>query len=1158
MNTFLSRIRYIALAEIRTVRRLTRFWIAISVLAIFCVFGYFFAASGYQYLAPYSPSFGTATPFYLLSYIDPTYFLFLQIVTLFILYDCRHRHIRARVGEVLDSKPPTSLEYLTGQLVGVAFLLWFVVATLLISFYLVGVFSKLSGLDFSEPFQIHSLFNLLMIDIPVMLIFWSAWTLFLATIVRVRWLVLVVGLSTMFVWFYFTQQLPFTLYPLVAASSNNTLFVSDLLPQFASSTTMSVRISTMILALSLLFWASCFSRRLESQPTSRKFVLANSCLTISVVIFSFTVYTTNSHNNQFSQWKTAHEQVVVDQDLDLLTISGDLEIDPGQKLSGELTYSFQFAHAPESNNLIFSFNPGMKVRQVRLNEQSLNYSFKDGLLTLSPNNSLEANVIHKMQIAFAGVPDSRFAYMDQSYDYLSDRLIPPDTVKLFGTKGSIYDARYVALMPDAYWYPAPGPIKTPENPLTLSRDFFDVRLNVTLTPKNWTLVATSKTQQMSAGKYRIRSNNSVSEIGIFATDFRSVSTEIDGFTFSIYTHSKHQQNIKLFESIKGDRKAALKNLIDQGLDRNLTVVDKSLSLVEVPRMLRTVGGGWRMQSNQSLPGIVLLKEHGFPRANLPKNLSYVASDLTDSQRLASEFKALRTFFERSVSTESLRINLVLQSWHHLTSASAKNSVVLDGVISHLIGMFNWWTYYDYSVYSSVNTATQLGVHRHTTAKSLDSRVAKKSRAYAERAIVDNEKNFRQTIAMTVVNDSVSLTAIPTQYGEQFDLEHLSFRCSKIARALLSLNGESAVRNWISAMQEDFRGRNYTFDELKDHAINHDVMIEPFLTEWIETDVAPGYVTSQATVARISDDEYGKPRFQISVEVLNLEPTTGYVAIQSGYEDWTAELTNQTVISPNSALTLSFIANKIPVRLYLQSYYSKNGTGSRITMQSDDSDLTQIVRKPPFAKSNWRPVLAEGITVDNLDRGFTVMNQRGKSKKVRQLGPVFWFSQVLEGDIGTYKDLRVVDSGFGASRKPVNQWYLYRPISPSNRPYGKYDHSYVEVRVNSTKHKARFSAHIPDAGHWELKYYWPWDSTTWNKDSSSWRFKILIESQQSKSSRYVDTRDLELGWNSVGVFELAPGVAHVDLSSGVEFTSGVRTKFATVVADAIRWVPASKD
>ncbi|MDE0093837.1 MAG: hypothetical protein OXO49_04940 [Gammaproteobacteria bacterium] len=1162
----ITRIKHIAFSEIRTFRRLTRFWVAIVVLSFACVVPYIFSAFSYIFLAPYSQSMGATTPFYLLSYIDPTYFLFFQLVTLFLLFDSQHRLVRSRLQESLNSKPPKTFEYLMGRVLGISFLLWMFIAGILILMYLVGLVSIISGLEFSDVFQIHSMINLLIIDVPVMLVFWASWTVFLSTVLRSRVLVLIVGLSTMLVWFYLTQQLPFSLHSLVTPSSNDTLFVSDILPQFVSFTTVCVRLATLIFACGLILLASSLSGRTETEKNVTKYSFSYGFLLLGSLVFVLAVVSTLARHNLVSTWQLAHEQSSWDHELDILGVAGKIEIDPGKEFVADLTYEFQVMDSNLSDELAFSLNAGLTVEHVALNGITVDHTLNDGLLLITLLEPLNVAETHALQVVYRGKPDPRFAYLDAVYDYEHDRLIPPDTVKFLGTRGTVFEAGYIALMPGAYWYPQPGSIKNSAKPLALERDLFQVNLDVTLKARKWKLITTSDTDEISPGKYKVMSNIDVPEIGILASNFESVSTDIAGMTFEIVTHKRHGRNLGLFDSLGDSRREALEELIQQELLNGLTLPDQSLSFVEIPRQLRTVGGGWRMPSTQSLPGLILMKEHGFPRANLQRNFTRIDDefndDFTESERARYEINSLRAFFDHfSVGTDSLKTNLVLQSWKHFTSARGENAALIDNVIQHLIGSLTSSGFYMFSVHSATRIAPQLSIHSDTASK----RPAQRGIGnWILQDVVQNERNFQSRITNIVLYEKISLGNIPSNYGNRFDLEHLMYKSSEIATGLTILHDNTVLTEWIAEMQEDFRGRTYTFEELKQHAEQHEVLIEPFLTEWIESGNAPGYITSDATTIRIADDENNQPRYQTSVHLCNEEPTSGVVAFRQVYTTGMWNWGNPIiVVLRDSCVQVNMITEDELSELWMIPYYSMNQLQVQIDVHTNSEDFSHLQPGPTTEDTSWSPELHEGIIVDNLDSGFSIPNQRVSENSLRKLGPSFWFSNLLGSELDLFKNMIVVDLSQNLwSEQPNKHWYLlrtpwwYRTAYQYN-PYGKYEKNHVQARANSTRDRARFSVDIPEPGVWNLEYHWPWgpDRTNDLFGDATWELKVYIQSDGSLFETKVDMQTLTSGWVNLGTFELAAGETVVEVSPEVIN----RTKFrGRIYADAIRWLRDSTE
>jgi hypothetical protein len=62
------------------------------------------------------------------------------------------------------------------------------------------------------------------------------------------------------------------------------------------------------------------------------------------------------------------------------------------------------------------------------------------------------------------------------------------------------------------------------------------------------------------------------------------------------------------------------------------------------------------------------------------------------------------------------------------------------------------------------------------------------------------------------------------------------------------------------------------------------------------------------------------------------------------------------------------------------------------------------------------------------------------------------------------------------------------------------------------------------------------------------WKLAVVDDSGSTDATLDVGDAEIGWNSIGNFELADGLVRVEVSNETEARS--------VVADAIRWVPVA--
>ena len=112
------------------------------------------------------------------------------------------------------------------------------------------------GFGFAEPIQPHSIFNLLVLDIPATLLAWCALTVFLSSVLKSRFLVCATAILLMLAYYFLVLRTPFSLLAVLSPSSNDSLYISDIVPEIASLPTIFVRIVCVIGAFLLVVVAT--------------------------------------------------------------------------------------------------------------------------------------------------------------------------------------------------------------------------------------------------------------------------------------------------------------------------------------------------------------------------------------------------------------------------------------------------------------------------------------------------------------------------------------------------------------------------------------------------------------------------------------------------------------------------------------------------------------------------------------------------------------------------------------------------------------------------------------------------------------------------------------------------------------------------------------
>ena len=1147
MGMSVRNILSIAGAETRTAIRLIRFWTGVFVITLVTGAGYAFACLSLHFVAPYTPS--TGTPFYLLGSIEPTYFLMFQLIALLMVFDSSQQQAKYRIGEVLDSKPVSNFEYSAGRILGYTFLLWSFAAVLVLIANGFGLVMSLAGFGFAEPFQIHSVLNLLLIDVPVMLLIWCAFTVFLSSALRFRVAVAVAGIAAMFGWLFLHLDSPYSLLGVISPSSNEVLFISDLLPQFPKWETLAIRFGTIVGAIGLTVAATLFQKRRDGSTPIANVLASTTAVVVCVGMFGLGAFVALSPGMQSKDWQSAHLEINWEGGINIREIAGEVHINPGKNLSLDLKYDMEISEL-STNNLVFSLNPSMRIENLELDGDSADYTFENGLLQIALSDAQSIEREHTLRVQAEGVPNPRFAYFDSVVDYLTSDEVPTVAASLLGTDGSVFARDFVALMPGNHWYPTPGPVNSDFESNQRGRDYFEVDLMVSVTRNEWTLVALgSKVAEEGINReYKVAPKNPVHEVGLFASNFVSGSLNMGEFTFDMHLHKRHERNLQLFLEKDSEFVAEVKKRIEWYTDKGITVPHKELALVEVPRRLRTIGGGWRMNSANSLPGIVMMKEHGFPRARIDLALNRASRNVEDQQeKIEAEVTSLQVFFDSAVQTENMWLNLPERFWLHATSATGPYAQSLDQIMqSAVVSLFNLDPRFS-SIYATLYISDLTSLNPDRTAWAADD-----SWSGDAQSILSNDlgyvRRFGSRASVWSDLERVSLADLPTLNGSQSDLELMLLKSDEIGRSLMLANETEAVASWILEIQNSFAGRNYTLDDLVKAAENHGVTVEPFLTTWLETARLPGFRASQVRNVRINDDESGDPQWLASVDVRNEEKSPGVIVIEypgTTRNEWGFphfEEADAVTVDGETAKRINLITSYQLTQARLNPTLSLNRLSWSLDVSTVPEDETTDLAIPPYVEeSTWVPN-ENGIVVDDLSPGFQVFQTDPNYSPPLNVGPASWFREPLlqmDTDAGL--------PAFAYRWRSDDGLWTRRPLLNAHGDYRKTTAQQLKGNSFST---ARFSTSLPRASLWKLEYHLPYHDD-WFPQGREYKYNLVVANGERSWNEELDSKEASLGWNLIGEFELKDGTVDVDLVGVSE-----DWRWRWIYADAIRWTLAN--
>ena len=1162
---YLEEIFAVALAEIRAVRRFARTWIFVAITVLFGVISYLAYAGMHAVGSGFSSTVGSFGPRMLVTTIGMSMVVVLIVGLVFLSFDVRARDQRERMAEVLDARPIGTVALLAGRLAGQVFVLWLVVAIVMGLIQLVGItaraFDWLAG-DTVEPVSMASF---LLLDALPALILWGSVVIFLAVVVRNRLIVAIVALALFGGSTWLGFETPFYLAPALLSFQAYVATGSDMLPVFADGVLLVQRLATVVFALGLLVFAAALHPREDGRGRGRQLGIAGALAGFGVVGIGFLVMNAMDERARRLEWTDAHIAAQSEPRADLESVRGSVSIEPGRRLGVDLVYEL-VASAP-LDELLFSLNPALEVSELLLDGDPVASTHESGLLRVALPIPLHAGQSVELAITAAGVPDPAFAYLDSELDM--DLVHGQEgNVILLGTRASVFDARFVALMPTVRWMPLPGAATGNDDPKRYGRDFFTVDLEVEV-PADWLVAGPGLRQDVGDGRFRFAPAAPVPEVALLASAFERRAMELGGVTFELLLHPGHGENLKHFADsldVIRERIAEILNVADKA---GLTYPYGGLSLVEVPARLRVFGGGWRMDSVQALPGIMMLREYGIPTARFDtafrllemrgrlsdeaEGIDADAEEVDEEDGAVSEAQMIKVailtgFFANDFSGGTLHDGVSRNFLQFQTGAKGDGAIALDYVCHELaVRLLHNRSIGEYFSPRNFSTVTRMNetmgqlvaglvTGGGTLQVSLGGAAGPKAAAVWSRAL------------------GASLAALDPAEDGIGALDVLSLKAPAVARSIVDDLGGDTVADVLAELRRRFAGRNFTADDFDAVAADVGADLDALLGDWLGDAQLPGFIVSAAEVVRLTDGERGEPRYQVRAQVNNGESVPGLVrlGVVRGREvEETMRVWSDPIrVDGNASVEIGLVVDTPPEEVWVAPYLSLNRRDIRLELpEYDERGAVDAVPLNGGRPSEWRPPAEPGIVVDDLDPGFSIVFATPDDEEHYGLKASNWWMGEADVDHGL-----PMYSPFVA---PPRGWMRMEVAGP----WGRYRHTAASAFPGNGGASARFAVELPYAGRWRVDYHLPEvrrqevgaagvgirvaaQSNMLSQPKGDFDVKVVVSGDETPVE--FDAEAASLGWNDLGEFSLPEGEVSLVVSN--------KTVGPLVVADAVRWRP----
>ena len=1034
----------------------------------------------------------------------------------------------AHLADITDAvafRPASNLMLLGGRTFALAATTWLSMVAAVTVAQSVGAATR--GFDeavFIEPFSIACF---LIVDALPATVLWCALVVLLHVVLRRGLLAVLAGL-TLLALFWSALSLPawvqFAVVPVVALGRH----VSEITPWFVDAWTLLQRGSTLSCAAGALMLAARLHRREDCNPLTplpgALLVLAG-CLGLGCVALHEA-----ERNDRRERWLAVHELASgEDVGFDLERLAGRVSIEPGVALGIDIVLHLN-AHR-ELQTLFFSFNPTMRIADLRVSGESAAFRHEEGLLTIDLPTPVAAADTPTLALVANGVPDADFAYLDSAVD--PRRVAGNNRIRLLGTEALLFDRAYVALMPAALWLPAAGANYGRED-ARQPRDFFDVDLAVNV-PAKWHVAGgfNEADEEGREGRrtFRFRPAAPVAEVGLLAAAFDRRGLQAGDVEIELLFHPKHLRNVDLFAGVGDVVAAHATEILAHVESQGIGYLYATLSIVEVPTHLRSYGGGRRLGPALRMPGIVGVREVTFPTAHFDALAVRIDHAIGDPD-FAATAKAghLVTYGRQAGLLRGLAysfLNTVMGASGH--DAAALELLCLD-LVDRLLPRPNAPRIESAHVFDDEGTpGLLLATLPSFSSGALSALNALQARydASADRPAVWDR------LATGEAEADADQDLLP--------LGVEALRVGKTAQAIADLHGHGQSAALLGAVRNRHAGGNFTVADLSAMADSLRLPVAPLLDRWLHGDTLPGFVASSADVARLKDDGSG-PRYQARLQVRNEGEAPGLVALST--DRYGFEKTPPVIVGAHTSVELDWVGSEPPDALWLQPYLSANRHPFAIAIgqmaEPVDGVPSASGADAPFGAraSDWMPATERGLIVDDLDSGFAVEDD----------SETRWRFRLADLSVAPTLDqgLPLYDGSQTALRRGI--WH--REVVPS--AWGEYRRTIALAAAGDGSARAVASAHLPRDGQWELAFHvplavppdFPGERAPDPHLSSLGSYAMRLRTATGETPIEFDGRAAQLGWNDLGAFELSAGE--------IQFVVSNRTSGQVVLFDAIRW------
>lgn len=1158
------------LHEMRKLRRLLRthifVWAAIAIST-----SYFLVVTmSHMHDGSDIPMLSVISPRYIMSFLGGSFIALFCLGVFLLTFDQIKRDEITRIHEVMNAKPVTDIELLSGRLLGVAITLAVPMIVFLVTIMIYGLIADLFSIKFGEPIELWSIVSFVLLDIGPNFVFFGSLVIVLSLLLKSRLLALLLTSGCLFTFFWLNSRLPLDVSRPLQTVSGDVVFPSELVPTLLTPTIVFNRIALLLMGGAFLFWSSGLLPRV-TQTRFRNLVIGGVSFCLAMLVIGTMFGAQALENNRINQWVEEHNQHFNPNAFpNVHDIRGNIDITPGRTITLDLKLDVTVDEDQSTDFILFSLNPGYKISYLAVaSEKVIDHEFEHGLLMI-PRRYFNSGT-NEIEITAKGHPDGRFAYLD-TVDTLSE-IVGPNVRQLrhLGTENAIFRSNFVVLAPGIKWYPTAGTATREDAWELRKKDFFTLNIDVSV-PRHWLVAGPAKREILEdnkRAKYRFQQSSPIPEFALVGSRFKSASIEAEGISFELLYAKVHRKQFDRFAHFGKYVQQRVKWRLDSIRPYGFDYPYESFTLVEVPSTIRVFGGGSELDTVMSPPGMLMIRESTLPTTTVKKSFEgnreevMAKFDFTEEQYDGMVIDSIGGYLAHALFESNVELGLSQSLYRHQTSATGEGALALNILLGFLVKGFSAYIddSFDFQLASNPRIVNFGSI---APIKILNS--IKEDEGKYPFDVLRQLHNIHNAPEVWDAVTSMTLFDAVGDKNRSIEKRALKLRTQRFGMLLRNSLGTNNVPPFLLDLTNRFRGTTFNFEEFKTVVAEHGVDLAELASDLMGTADLPGFQVSNPSMVKLENLE--QPKYESTFTIQNNEHTPGPVKLSLTYqngEDYLGQYMSETrpslltmLVGANQSLQVVVESSNPVQHITVEPYLSHNRMNLRLDLpESDQFQEEELMDDDkPYIKSITKvdastSVNDNSITIDDLDPGFSIVELGGTSI------PNNLFSQFFHKLLGTTE----VPLDYGLPKYSLFNFFeqtgWHRWTDPT--AYGTYRRTFAIVRLGTGNTFAKFHTTLPNPGKWELEYYLPkghfseevsalGSSISQNIGMRIGTFHLEIRNGTTTTSTTLDAPNLTSGWQSIGTFDLPAEGVDVLVSNKTD------SLHLSVFADAIRWTP----